>query len=464
VISLGVAHAPAQAQYRDELEPRELRALDQLRAGEYEEARDLLLRVVANDFDKERAIARYNLACAHAQLGEIEAAARTLRSAVEAGFLNLHQIKHDRDLAPLRSHNAYVDLIERWPDVVEGRTDQRVRLTLKKLSDGYIAETDERTRLVYVTNLDDVSRAEMKRRIGGLFSAAIEDVFGEGLEVPVLVVLPHPGDYRNLIDSPNIGGVYMHDHYQLITRTVGDSLQHELIHALHWADMDRLGQEHPIWIQEGLAAVFEDVVVENDRATPIASWRTNIVKRLEERGDLSSIKRLATMSRRRFMEFRPRRNYAEARAVFMYLASIGKLDDWYETYTRRFADDPSGVRAFERTLGKRIERIDRDYARWVADLPRVQEMVQPGDASLGVVVNDLAVNDGLLIEDVQPGTGADEAGLEPGDVIISLDRDRISRTRELTRALGSREVGDRVRLWVRRDRDYLSRQVRLTAR
>ncbi|MFG0252851.1 MAG: PDZ domain-containing protein [Phycisphaerales bacterium JB038] len=462
VVLLTSVSAPGQLRQRSD--PREAQALERFRARDYEEARDLLLAVVADDESGEFATARYNLACAYAQLGELDAAVESLRAAVDTGYLNLHQIKRDRDLRPLRRHNAYIEFLDAWPTLVEQATGERIRDAMGRLGGGYITESDEAHRLIYVTALDLGSHSEMKGRIAGLFDAAIADLFGAGLDVPVLVVVPNPTDYRRLVRAYNIGGLYLHDHYQLISRTTGGNLQHELIHALHWADMDRLGQRHPIWIQEGIAAVFEDIELVEGRVEPKPSWRTNIVKRLARINSLTPIDDLAGMSRNRFMDFRPQRNYAEARAVFMYLESLGKFGDWYEAYTASFDQDPSGLRAIEEVTGKTPRELQKDYAAWVKALPEVQEIVTPGGASLGVVVNDREVNDGVVIKDVQPGSGAAEAGLEPGDIIISLNNERVASIRDLTRALGMLDVGNRVRLRLRRDGDYLSRYVELTPR
>ncbi len=462
VVLLATAAAPGQLRQRSD--PREAEALDHFRDRDFEEARNLLLEIVADDRKGEFATVRYNLACTYAQLGELDAAVDSLRDAVEAGYLNIHQIKRDRDLAPLRRHNAYIEFVDAWPTLVEQTTGERIREAMSRLGSGYITEADDEHRLIYVTALDLGSHSEMKERIASLFDAAINDLFGDGLDVPVLVVVPNPRDYRRLVSASNIGGLYLHDHYQLISRTTGGNLQHELIHALHWADMDRLGQRHPIWIQEGIAAVFEDIEIVAGQAKPKPSWRTNIVRRLHRLSDLTSIEDLAGMSRSRFMDFRARRNYAEARAVFMYLESIGKFDDWYNAYTASYREDPTGLQAIEQVTGRSARELQKDYAAWVKALPEVQEIVTPGGASLGVVVNDREVNDGVVIKDIQPGTGADEAGLEPGDIIISLNGERVASIHDLTRALGMLNVGNRVRLRLRRDGEYLSRYVELTPR
>jgi tetratricopeptide (TPR) repeat protein len=464
VLFLHLGATQAQAFFQQRSDPRERRALAHFRSGDYERARDLLLAVVEDDEDDDYATARYNLACAYAQLGELDAAVESLRGAVEAGYLNLYQIKRDGDLDPLRAHNAYLDFLEAWPRLVDAETEDRIREAKRRLGGGYITESDDAHGLVYVTALDRFSHEEMKGRIGVLFDAAIDGLFGQGLETPVLVLVPNPTDYSRLVRWRGIGGLYLHDHYQLISRTTGGNLQHELIHALHWADMDRLGQRHPIWIQEGIATVFEDVRLEDGGFEPLPSWRTNIVKRLERLNMLTPIAELAAMSRGRFMEHRPHRNYAEARAVFMYLATLGKLDDWYGNYIVSFEADETGVQALEQTLGKSIDEIDEDFAAWIDELPEVQEIVTPGGASLGVVVNDREVNDGVVIKEVKPGTGAYDAGLQPEDIIISLNGERIGGVRDLIRSLGALDVGNRVRLRLRREGEYVSRYVELTPR
>ncbi|NIM60902.1 MAG: hypothetical protein GTO30_04390, partial [Acidobacteria bacterium] len=52
------------------------------------------------------------------------------------------------------------------------------------------------------------------------------------------------------------GGIYEHERRRLIARDIGASLRHELTHAYHYADMDRLGQRHPLWVQEGIATLY----------------------------------------------------------------------------------------------------------------------------------------------------------------------------------------------------------------
>ena len=59
--------------------------------------------------------------------------------------------------------------------------------------------------------------------------------------------------------------------------------------------------------------------------------------------------------------------------------------------------------------------------------------------------------EGILVRAVDKGSKADAAGLRAGDVIIRVDSDRISDTRDWTRAMRSRD-GSTVKLGILRDR------------
>ena len=57
---------------------------------------------------------------------------------------------------------------------------------------------------------------------------------------------------------------------------------------------------------------------------------------------------------------------------------------------------------------------------------------------------DLAVDSGALVTNVGPGSPADEAGLEKGDVIVSLDDEEILTAQDLIERIHSREIGQEV--------------------
>lgn len=84
---------------------------------------------------------------------------------------------------------------------------------------------------------------------------------------------------------------------------------------------------------------------------------------------------------------------------------------------------------------------------------------------LGVSIQDVTedlrdalprnIDDGALINHVVPGSPADDAGLKEGDVVVSVDREAVSDSDDLTRII--REAGDGARVRVEYYRDGRSK-------
>ena len=53
---------------------------------------------------------------------------------------------------------------------------------------------------------------------------------------------------------------------------------------------------------------------------------------------------------------------------------------------------------------------------------------------------DLTINNGVLIAQVVPGSPAEEAGLEPGDIVVSIDGEEVAAVEELTKILHSADI------------------------
>jgi len=58
---------------------------------------------------------------------------------------------------------------------------------------------------------------------------------------------------------------------------------------------------------------------------------------------------------------------------------------------------------------------------------------------------------GVVVSAVRPGSAAAEAGLRPGDVLTSIDRNPVTNPREASRALGSPRAGGHLVLIQRGD-------------
>jgi len=92
-------------------------------------------------------------------------------------------------------------------------------------------------------------------------------------------------------------------------------------------------------------------------------------------------------------------------------------------------------------------------------MPIIEELIRTGYIIrpwLGVVLRsvdqfvvlqyELAVDKGTFITEVAPGSPADEAGLEAGDVIVGLGDQEIATAQDLIEAIHSSEVGQRVKI------------------
>src|SRR5690606_41348242 len=63
------------------------------------------------------------------------------------------------------------------------------------------------------------------------------------------------------------------------------------------------------------------------------------------------------------------------------------------------------------------------------------------------------VNRGALVSDIQPGSAAEEAGVQVDDIIVRVDNKKINDSRELANAIGLKGSGDTVRIELLRDGD-----------
>jgi serine protease Do len=63
----------------------------------------------------------------------------------------------------------------------------------------------------------------------------------------------------------------------------------------------------------------------------------------------------------------------------------------------------------------------------------------------------LAVDHGVLIVEVSPGTPAEEAGIESGDILLAMNDAEIETVQQLQTELGNYEPGDEVTLLINRD-------------
>lgn len=91
-----------------------------------------------------------------------------------------------------------------------------------------------------------------------------------------------------------------------------------------------------------------------------------------------------------------------------------------------------------------------------------REIPAAGGAALGVMLNPEAKM--LLVDDVNEKSGAKEAGLQKGDVIVSIEGEKVTKATEIAEILKERKAGSTVKLTYRRDKKQTTVDVRLAAR
>jgi S1-C subfamily serine protease len=91
-------------------------------------------------------------------------------------------------------------------------------------------------------------------------------------------------------------------------------------------------------------------------------------------------------------------------------------------------------------------------------------MANPETPVLGIGMGMNEGTDGVLVYKVEPNSPAAAAGVRVGDVIRSVDGDRVREGAELQEVLVKREVGDKVKLGIVRGEAEIEIEVELVKR
>ncbi|MAY74145.1 MAG: hypothetical protein CMJ31_05340 [Phycisphaerae bacterium] len=455
---------------REEAKDAGQAAIEALKNGDRAEA-VRLLREQAR-LDPANFVPHYNLACVLGAMNELEPAQASLSRAVELGFASHSTLTTDPDLTPLRDTPLYHALIEKWPLVLEARRQAALAATREWMTSKPREHALDDLRLDVLSTLDGHATERALESITAATewittSLIPELVNGDATNDPwAEVILLEDDDFHAWLvrtfgptagrrGVSYIGGAYEHDRKRLVAQDVGATLRHELFHVLHTRHTERLGQRHPIWIQEGLASLLEDMDPHGAGWVPVPSYRTNIVKRLAGWNRLTPIDEIVALDQRTFVSDKPLRRYAEARGLFMYLLERGLLRWWYETYTtdpeHGYDADQTGLRAITHVTGQNLETFEIAWKDWAENtLPMVAEEIRDVDVWLGLDVNS-GTGDGPRVQRVERAVRR-ESDIRIGDVILAIDGRPTGDLRELARILGTLRAGQNVTISYRRGR------------
>lgn len=469
------------ARTREQYESEFLRAM---RRGDLDGAEESLRAWTAGD--SQNFVPWYNFACVLSMRGKIAEAEAALQRSVVEGFSDLNVLLTDPDLRKLRETETYQAIVQGWDRIIDSRVDAQLEAA-KKLFRGtpgkpYLFEKDEELRLAYISAFDPAIFAQAKAELGDLTTwwnelvlpkeepwrtgrDAVAEAVGRpgdeagrpGRQPPwVMVVLPTRPDYLRWAAAKygaagqGVGGAYSHDEKRLVAMDLGSTLRHEYWHVLHWRHMEQLGQRHPVWVMEGLCSLVEDIQpLPQGGFRALPSWRTNMAKRLGKGGSLMPWEVLFAMDQGRFVGSKPLAYYAQARAIFMFLADRGKLREWYTAYVTGFRTDPTGGAAFESVFGKPTSEVERDFRAWLKDVPEVVEEIRPGMANVPFDVGP-GTGDGIVVNSTPRGKSGRASGLRMRDVITAIDGEPVRDLNDFARVVGERMPGEEIRVAYRR--------------
>ena len=404
---------------------------------------DSCLRVIQHilDIDPDDGTAWYNLACVQCLQRDFDLAMESLEWSVEKGFISFRHMEHDEDLEALKERPEYLALLDRRDEFLKASAIKDFQDMQEELGDEYLFEIDHDEKIIFATNVDRFTLDALKRHLTTYAAAQHRDLFDNGFERYLRIVIP-----KRWPRGP-IGGYYRRTKHLLKAKNVGMTLTHEFTHALHFADMGARGQDHPIWVAEGLATLFESSSLVDGQAVPEVNRRLNLLKRLVSSKRHIPWRRLMKLSRGHFMR-QAGPAYAQSRYLMMYLHEQGKLREWYDAYTAGFEKDGSGIAAFEQVFGKKLEAVEKDWLAWVKGLESLPTGLRADQPRLGI--RPQGVRDGIMIRGLTIGGAAARAGLQLGDVIVEIDGQRVGDTEKLIHLLTGRKFGEKLDVRYRR--------------
>ena len=476
ILAMGLISGAGSPVLAAQPKPSQLEAqgIEAMGMGEYAQAEQIFRDLI--ELRPDSFVGHYNLGSALSMQGDAKGAVAQISAAITLGFSDLAQLKRDPDLVAFRQTPFFGQLVSNWQALIEARRDNDLDLIGQLFPKGYESRTDDILKIELLSAHDPIATDQALAELDLIGNWAGSSLFVEANPLEdspwVVVALPDRigfarwaitvfgADVQKNVSS--VGGAYEHQKRRLVAQDLGATLRHEFIHVLHWRDMNRLGQAHAPWIQEGLASLVEDYDMQGRRLVPVASWRTNIVKRMNDRHRMPTIEQLASTQMQSFTSTRPLAKYAQARTIMLYLLDQGKLGEFYTVYTQEYAADPTGIRAMELVLGKEIDEINTDFRAWVDALETVPETGGDLAATLGIEI-EAGTGDGVVVTGLA-GDARRRTGLRLGSVITAINDHPTRDMFELIRILGQYRPGQTVTLHHRRGTVHQTSQVKLLKR
>lgn len=315
---------------------------------------------------------------------------------------------------------------------------------LKQLGEGYTSRIDSKRHIVYVSALDDTMLRRAMDLLGSYHDVLGRTFFSAPARRNIVVVLPTLKDYRKRIPTRGVHGVYVRKTRTLWSISFSGVLIHEFVHALHHRQQAALGQEHPIWIVEGLATLLQSSRIDKGGLTILKDRQLATVQSAIRTNTAIPLRTLVAMNQKAFLD-RRELCYAQARSTMGYLHQLGKLDEFYTAFRRDYSSDATGLATVCRVLGRSAQQVERDWKAWVLSRKPPWAPARRARAHLGVRMK--ATPAGVKITGFVRGSTAQRVGrLQVGDTILSIAGRTVGTAREVTRAVQSCRPGQIVEI------------------
>ena len=458
--------APKKPDPRKVLEEHR-KAMDNFKEKKYTEAIERYNRILS--WQPDNRLALYNMACAQSLTGNKDKALDFLVRSVEAGFVNFDHMNRDTDLDGLREDARYKDLFARRSELVRKAMDKAVERISEQLKRrkidvaAYKTEFDAERNFVYLHARDNEELALIRQGMEAYAEHQWKHLFQNKPGEPMYIILLTPKDSPKVLGRA-AGGVYTRaanalfcgdlPAYKLTKTSV---IIHEFTHALHYADQGVRRQQHPIWLVEGLATLFESAGFEGDDYRIRHNQRLAVVQEAVRAERSLAWTTMVRLNHATFLRG-ARLCYAQARYMLLYMHEKGLLKRFYDEYTNAegYEGDKTAQEAFEVVFGKPMAAVESEWKEWAL------EQTVPPIPFLGV--GSRVEKGELVVTQIIRDSGADKAGVKKGDVVVAVDGTATKTRDELIEAIGKRDVGEEIDLVIKRKGEELRMSALLGAR
>ncbi|MDD5583862.1 MAG: hypothetical protein PHV55_02240 [Candidatus Omnitrophica bacterium] len=140
----------------------------------------------------------------------------------------------------------------------------------------------------------------------------------------------------------------------------------ELVYVLIYDDI----ADAPVWIEEGLACLYEGSAWHDGKIYMKSSWRLPLFKQVIDRPKYIPLRELMQLEK-----ITEDQEYATAQARYLmyYLYTKNILGKFYKEYKATRGEDYRGTVALERTVDTTIEQFEQEWLAWVRNLSMKKE-------------------------------------------------------------------------------------------